>query len=231
MTNQKAVDWQAVANHLAIEVMGWEQKGERYALHRFWVDSNDNDRVLVVNWKPHKNWRHVGMIIDEMRGRELILDFWYSRSEDGVGYGATFFNRTLRQGIRRSNGSVGKETELKAIALAAALATGYVEQEKTEAEILLDKLFKEGLYCMQDTEERILELFEQSFERIREKEEQKQSVIIKDLRQIDIEENNAGLLLSRIRYRLLDKTEFCCLLLTPIEQIILSSIEEWMEER
>jgi len=126
-------NWQAVANHLATEVMQW------HIDNYFWTDNVGNTKMSRGAWKPYENW---GQCNWNINGLEDL-------------------------GLGQPENCVSQDTELKAIALAAALATRYVEREKTEAEILFDKLFKEGLYRMKDIEEHILELFEQSFERVR----------------------------------------------------------------
>jgi len=154
-------NWQAVSNHLATEVMQW------HIDHYFWADKLGNTKMSISGWKPYENWGQVGRVIDEMKKRSnLHVALYHSEIDNkfvAYFYGSGYCLKDEKEHDQES-------TELKAIALAAAIATGYVEQEKTEAEILLDKLFKEGLYCMKDTKERILELFEQSFERVREKE-------------------------------------------------------------
>lgn len=155
------INWESVAKHLAIVVMKWRQEGERFALHLFWVDSNENDRVLAVDWQPHKNWRHTGIVIDAMKEtRHSYLCLFYSRDEQK--YDASFYNLDTQDDGPRTWG----ETEQEAIALAAALATGYVN--KSEAQMLAQSLLKDmekmGLYCLPDTEKCLLKLLEDTFE-------------------------------------------------------------------
>ena len=196
------VNWEAVCKHLAENVMRWHIDRYFLALNRsLWADDNGNTEMPKNDWQPHKNWRHTGMVIDKMKERNLYLSLWYSRDEDK--FIAYFYDSDTIADYAR----VIQDTELQAIALAAALATEYVKEEKTEAEILLDRLFKEGLYCMKDTKERILELFEQSFERACEEKK-----------------NSASILLKQIHKRLNNQRST-----TPTEVAIWRSIEEWME--
>lgn len=214
----RMTNWQAVSNHLATEIMQWHQRGERFALHCFWADSNDNDRVLVVDWEPHKNWRHTGIIIDEMKKRDLYLCLYHSGVDNN--FAAYFYKSGYC--LEDEMEPIGGATEREAIALAAALATGYVEQEKTEAEILLDKLFKEGLYCAPGTEKLILELFGQSFERVREKNKEK-SLLAESDRQ------NALTFLREIREKLITRSRV--VVFSHFDRSILNDIEEWLEEQ
>jgi len=174
-------NWQAVANHLATEVMQW------HIDNYFWTDNVGNTKMSRGAWKPYENWGQIGRVIDEMKKHRLHLALLYTGVRNK--FVAYFYecnwniNGLEDLGLGQPENCVSQDTELKAIALAAALATRYVEREKTEAEILFDKLFKEGLYRMKDIEEHILELFEQSFERVREKEN-KDTVDYEHLRKV-----------------------------------------------
>jgi len=223
-------NWTAVSNHLATVVMQWQING----LGLTWCSRlNGKEIIAKEEWQPHKRWDHAGKVIDKMKeGNYPYLSVFYSREqEECVAY---FYNTNTKDNFVSGK----QETEQKAIALAAALATEYVEKEKTEAEILLDKLFQAGLSHATGIEERILELFEQSFEKVRREEEQRQSrlikelrLIIKELRLIDKEKNDEGRLLLEIRARLRTKGDSACPWLTVTEEAILKSIEKWDENR
>jgi len=239
-------DWQAVSSHLAVEVMGWHKSGETY------VDKYNCCEGFVVDWQPHRKWRHTGMVIDEMREHNFHLALFYTGIRNK--FVAYFYecswniNGLEDLGLGQPKNRVSQETELKAIALAAALATGYVERPSDEN---IQQTLNQVAYPFSKQERNVLscaaanvrqkercapntyskEALLSAWNNLRYEETlKKQDKVILELRQIDKERNDAGLLLSSIRYRLLDKTDNPCLSLTLAEKMILASIEKWVKD-
>jgi len=130
-------NWQAVSNHLAIEVMGWHivPAGERGSM---WANARGGHEVLTRFWLPHQNWRRIGMVIDGMKESNYpYLSLFCSIRQKK--FGAYFYS------LDREGALVTQDTEQEAIALAAALATGYVEEEEAKQNVLKQDVLRDDL--------------------------------------------------------------------------------------
>jgi len=207
-----------------------------------WANSKGEHEEVLSHWTPYNNWQHICMVIEEMKKRNLYLSLWYSRDKDK--FIACFYDADTIADYDR----VEQETEQQAVAHAAALATGYVERLSDEN---IQQTLNQVAYPFSKQERNVLSC---AAANVREKERcapntyskeallsawnnlryeetlKEQDKVILELRQIDKERNDAGLLLSRIRYRLLDKADNPCLPLTPTEKIILASITKWAKD-